>query len=85
VAGTSYPLAKVDRLPLVAARHTEVELQVRLLDRDLDWVERTGDARALDGWSDRLAGLAVDTFDERQRLLLDQARARLGRALDAAR
>jgi transcriptional regulator with XRE-family HTH domain len=82
VAGTSYPVAKVDRLPLVAARHTEVELQVRLLDRDLEWAERTGDGRALDGWSDRLAGLAAGTYDERQRMLLDQARARLGRALD---
>ena len=82
VAGTTYPVAKVDRLPLVAARYTEVELQVRLLDRDLDWVARTGDRRALDGWSDRLAGLADDAFDERQRLLLEQARARLARALD---
>ena len=35
VAGTSYPVAKADRLPLVVARHTEVELQCRLLDRDL--------------------------------------------------
>jgi transcriptional regulator with XRE-family HTH domain len=82
VAGTSYPVAKADRLPLVAARYTEVELQVRLLDRDLAWVERSGDRRPLDGWSDRLAALAPGTLDDRQQILLSQARARLARALD---
>jgi transcriptional regulator with XRE-family HTH domain len=30
VAGTTYPEAKAERLPLVVARHTEVELQIRL-------------------------------------------------------
>jgi transcriptional regulator with XRE-family HTH domain len=80
VAGTSYPSAKADRLPLVVARHTEVELQCRLLDRDLEQVERTGDRRPLDGWSSRLADLHGRTLDARQRLLLDQALARLRRA-----
>src|SRR4051812_24059042 len=40
VEGTSYPEAKVERLPLVAARYTEVELQVALLRRDLAWLDR---------------------------------------------
>src|SRR5688500_9701558 len=31
VAGTSYPPAKAERLPVVTARHTEVELQLELL------------------------------------------------------
>ena len=39
VAHTSYPPAKVDRLPLVTARHTEVDLQLALLERDLRWIE----------------------------------------------
>ncbi len=39
VADTTYPAAKADRLPLVAARHTEVELQLALLERDLRWLE----------------------------------------------
>src|SRR4051794_41668032 len=34
VAGTSYPPAKVERLPVVACRYTEVELQLRLLEED---------------------------------------------------
>src|SRR4051812_26666051 len=41
VEGTSYPQAKAERLPLVAARYTEVELQVALLQRDLSWLART--------------------------------------------
>ena len=39
VAGTDYPSAKADRLPVVVAHHTEVELQLRLLDADLAWLE----------------------------------------------
>jgi transcriptional regulator with XRE-family HTH domain len=85
VAGTTYPMAKVDRLPLVVARHTEVALQCRLLDRDLDDHARTGDGSVLDGWSARLTGLLRDTHDPRLRELVAQAQARLRRALDGAR
>ena len=81
VAGTTYPMAKADRLPLVVARHTEVELQCRLLDRDLEVYGRTGDGAWLDGWPDRLAGLHRAAHDERQRQLLDAAIDRLGRAM----
>jgi transcriptional regulator with XRE-family HTH domain len=80
VAGTSYPMAKADRLPLVVARHTEAELQCRLLDRDIELAERTGDRRPLVGWGPRLRALHGEVHDARQRLLLDQALARLRRA-----
>ncbi|MGH9062833.1 MAG: helix-turn-helix transcriptional regulator [Acidimicrobiales bacterium] len=40
VSGTSYPLAKAERLPLVACLYTEVELQLRLLASDLAWVSK---------------------------------------------
>jgi transcriptional regulator with XRE-family HTH domain len=80
VAGTSYPSAKADRLPLVTARHTEAELQCRLLDRDLEIYLRTGDRKLLDGWAGRLAGLSVGAHDPGQRSLLEQAGARLRRA-----
>ena len=53
VAGTDYPAAKAERLPVVAARYTEVEHQLALLDARLaaitDARERArvvGDARA---------------------------------------
>ncbi len=80
VSGSTYPAAKADRLPLVVARHTEVELQCRLLDRDLDELARTGDRTRLDGWAARLAALHGEAHDARQRTLLDQAGARLRHA-----
>jgi transcriptional regulator with XRE-family HTH domain len=85
VAGTTYPTAKADRLPLVVARHTEVELQCRLLDHDLDVHARTGDGSWLDGWPSRLAELHRTAGDERQRQLIDGAIDRLGRATSRRR
>ena len=80
VAGTSYPVAKADRLPLVVARHTEVELQGRLLDRDLELHAITGDPSLLEGWAHRLRTLQRVTHDPRQRQLIDRALERLRRA-----
>ncbi len=43
VADTGYPIAKAERLPVTAARYTEVELQMRLLEatpNDPSWPER---------------------------------------------
>ncbi|MEQ1787887.1 MAG: helix-turn-helix transcriptional regulator [Acidimicrobiales bacterium] len=80
VAGTTYPVAKADRLPLVVAQHTEAELQCRLLDRDVEAFLHTGDRSFLDGWSARLAELREGAHDLRQRELLDQAGARLRHA-----
>ena len=80
IAGTTYPTAKADRLPLVVARHTEVELQCRLLDRDLEEHGRTGDVTLLDGWAHQLAALDRTTIDPRQRELLARAGERLRRA-----
>lgn len=82
VAGTSYPVAKADRLPLVVARHTEVELQCRLLDRDIELHGRIGDRYLLEGWATRLRALRHTVHDERQRHLVDQALERLRRAGD---
>ena len=39
VAGTDYPPAKADRLPVVATQYTEVELQLALFENDLAWFE----------------------------------------------
>src|SRR3954464_6389402 len=43
VADTGYPIAKAERLPVTAARYTEVELQLRLFEAtpgDPAWPER---------------------------------------------
>jgi transcriptional regulator with XRE-family HTH domain len=79
VAGTDYPLAKADRLPLVTARHTEVELQLALLDNDIAWCERTGDFSPLTEWSSRLDALLASAHDQRERAALDDARRRVRR------
>jgi transcriptional regulator with XRE-family HTH domain len=81
VEGTSYPAAKADRLPLVAARHTEAELQVALFERDLRWLEsapRAVAAGLVDRWRRDLADLLARTADPRQRELLRDALARAG-------
>jgi transcriptional regulator with XRE-family HTH domain len=73
VAATNYPPAKAERLPVVACRYTEVELQLRLLDAD---IERTGagfDPVLADEWRRRLAKLRRDSHDRRERDALDEA------------
>jgi transcriptional regulator with XRE-family HTH domain len=77
VAGTSYPVAKAERLPGVAARHTEAELLAELLAADLAWCERTGgdyDRRVLDEWDARLLAVDERALDNRQRAILDECR-----------
>jgi transcriptional regulator with XRE-family HTH domain len=76
VADTSYPRPKAERLPVVACRYTEVELQLRLLDRDLE----TG--AGLADWPHRLAALEALAHDRRERQALRDARARLRACAD---
>jgi transcriptional regulator with XRE-family HTH domain len=70
VAGTSYPPAKAERLPVVVTRYTEVELQLRLLERDL----ASGlDAAAAEDWRSRLTELLATTHDRRERECVEEA------------
>ncbi len=84
VAGTDYPEAKSERLPLVAARHTEVDLQLALLANDLGWLDAmaavlepaaTARLRAdtLQRWADRLAELTGRVADRAERARLTDA------------
>jgi transcriptional regulator with XRE-family HTH domain len=80
VAGTDYPAAKAERLPLVVARHTEADLQLALLERDLRWIEGAPPAvaeRVLGQWRRDLAALAAATFDDGERTRLVDACRRL--------
>ncbi|MCU1374383.1 MAG: helix-turn-helix protein [Actinomycetia bacterium] len=77
VAGTTYPVAKADRLPLVTARHTEVELQLALLERDLAWLERLDDGAVVAEWVVRLRALLDATHDRGERSLVEDALRRL--------
>ncbi len=81
VAGTSYPVAKAERLPVVVPRWTEVEHQLALLENDLAWLERPGAAAAeplvVEQWDVRLAALAEEALDRSERAAVEEARRRL--------
>ena len=77
VAGTSYPAAKAERLPVVACRYTEVELQLRLLAAELDRPGARDDGGLVAEWRARLDKLLAATHDPRERAELTRARADL--------
>jgi transcriptional regulator with XRE-family HTH domain len=79
VADTAYPVAKAERLPVVACRYTEVELQLRLFEQAVEG------GLDLDGWGERLALLAEIAHDRRERALLEEARLKWQAALAAGR
>lgn len=90
VGGTDYPAAKADRLPLVVARHTEVVLQVALMEADLAWLDGRGAAagaevsdevaaQVRERWRHALAVLAKEVLDPEEQALLGAARRRLVR------
>jgi transcriptional regulator with XRE-family HTH domain len=82
VAGSDYPMAKAERLPLVTARYTEVDLTLALLDNDLGWCERLIDAAqrsaTIADWQNRLARCAAGVVDPDERRRINAARVRLG-------
>jgi transcriptional regulator with XRE-family HTH domain len=76
IAGTGYPAAKAERLPAVACRYTEVEFQLALLRRDLEWATRLGGSTQQDiseEWRVRLEALAKEAYDEGERASLREA------------
>ncbi len=87
VADTTYPVAKAERLPLVAARYTEVEHRLELLAADLRWVEELDGvpgtaclvARVVGEWRDELVALATTVVDPPGRARVRQALADLSR------
>ena|ERR1700694_609739 len=66
VAGTSYPTAKSERLPLVACRYTEAEMQLALLESDMAWIQATGS----DGM-EILIGIWVQRIDQLLQVSVD--------------
>src|SRR5688572_17997103 len=79
VADTAYPTAKAERLPVVACRYTEVELQLRLFERDL----ATGTVD-LDDWAHRLTALLALAHDRGEQEALRAALSRLAPSGGAA-
>lgn len=73
IAGTSYPIGKAERLPVVVTRYTEVEHQLLLLDAERELAGgRIARARA-DEWAVRLRILRKGAHDRRERDAVDRA------------
>jgi transcriptional regulator with XRE-family HTH domain len=86
VAGTDYPPSKAERLPVVAARYTEVEHQLGVLDAELRLVEKLPAAvaaregqRLVAEWGPLLRALAAGAVDGRERAMLHAALVGLSR------
>lgn len=75
VARTTYPQAKVERLPYVACCYTALELQLALLERDLAWLQRLHQSRRwsrlaedlFQTWSPQLAAWRREAMDQEER------------------
>ena len=81
VAGTSYPLAKAERLPAVACRYTEAEQQLALLRRDLEWSARMSNdtqRQVAAEWRTKLAALIEAADDDEERRVLEEQYRALG-------
>jgi transcriptional regulator with XRE-family HTH domain len=78
VSETDYPPAKAERLPLVAARYTEVEHELTLLDAQLAVVtEPVARARVVAEARARFGDLMARTYDRRERTMLQSRINRL--------
>jgi transcriptional regulator with XRE-family HTH domain len=83
VEGTTYPLAKAERLPEMACCYTPLEHDLSLLENDLDWLRRlAGDRRRLAAdvrtrWRARLAAWQEQVVDEAEQDHIKAARLKL--------
>lgn len=73
VSGTSYPTAKAERLPVVVARYTEVEHQLRLLEAETELAGGQLSSRRRDEWRTRLRVLRKAAHDRREQSAVDAA------------
>jgi transcriptional regulator with XRE-family HTH domain len=91
VADTYYPPAKAERLPAIAARYTDIEHHIALLERDLQWLERIAHlpyanslaVETLHLWLERLAMLRDGTSDRRTCQQIDAAQRKVHQSLGA--
>ena len=86
VAGTTYPLAKAERLPPVTCQYTPLEQELALLENDAGWLERlsaspidTAECRRLREelqrkWQARLEYWSEAQLDEREKEILARLR-----------
>ena len=81
VSGTSYPLAKAERLPVIVALHTEVDLALALGAAETEVAAQSGNTGLLveraSSWAARLRVLERRWPDDRDRRRLVAEIARL--------
>jgi transcriptional regulator with XRE-family HTH domain len=85
VEGTTYPLAKAEKLPLTTCSYTSLELDLALLENDLSWLKRLeGEGNwashaymVKEHWQPRLAQWSNQNLDPVERDLLQQALQKL--------
>ncbi len=77
VEGTTYPQAKAERLPVVVAWYTALELELALFKNDLAWINRLKDKRTatniLKTWQTRLVRWKGEYLAPHEQVLLAQA------------
>lgn len=86
VSGTSYPMAKAERLPVVAALYTEVDLVLAIVAAELALLEQAGRPELLVErgryWTDRLTSVGHRWPDRVDRRRIDATLATLRSAAD---
>jgi transcriptional regulator with XRE-family HTH domain len=92
VEGSTYPLAKAERLPHIVPNYTEQELRLALLQRDIQWLNRIEDklhkqrlsAELKRDWLPKINDWLRHSVDERGRQELLLARESLVALLEPA-
>ena len=82
VENTSYPKAKIDRLPFTTCMYTPLEHQLGLIENDLQWLERFKDIPACQGirekiyqkWEKSLSEMESITMDSEERKMINGAK-----------
>jgi transcriptional regulator with XRE-family HTH domain len=85
VEGTTYPQAKVDRLPTMVCCYSALEVDVALLQNDVTWLEKvygcstyeTLEQEVVGKWRQKLEEWEGEILDKRHRSLLEMARSHL--------
>jgi transcriptional regulator with XRE-family HTH domain len=85
VYGTTYPQAKVDRLPRMVCSFTLFEMEMALFENDMAWVERLREVskhkqfieQMRQKWTQRLGVWEREVLDEGQQKVLEAVRSKI--------
>ena len=85
VWGTTYPQAKVDRLPRMVCSYTHFELTMALFENDMTWMERLQGSsideatfeQIKEKWSQEFEKWGAELLDEEQLKAVEMARSKL--------